>query len=356
VVLALNPSSILVLFLTLITACFIIFVSVGRKASSQGPSILTMLGILGTFVGIGIGLLRFDPNDVQGSVPMLINGIRTAFWASALGVFFAIILKIIRSFTSGRNIVDTNPIQSMAASLEAIRFGLIGESDATIVNQIQLLRINMNDKLEKIITSQNAFMQEMAKSNSEALITALQEVMRDFNAKINEQFGDNFKQLNQAVGKLLEWQENYKKTLNDLISLQEVGAQNLLTASEKFTEVSNKAERFSDVAAKLGSVVAQIEEYGVNLNSLSSSTAESIAMLTKSVPDFKEKVLSLVRDLSKGIQDSSKTSNDALQQASEEIQSQVKALDTALEVELTKALQSMLIGLTSPEPGPAFRP
>jgi len=41
----------------------------------------------------------------------------------------------------------------------------------------------------------------MAENNSKALIEALQEVIRDFNAKINEQFGENFKQLNEAVGK-----------------------------------------------------------------------------------------------------------------------------------------------------------
>ena len=35
-------------------------------------------------------------------------------------------------------------------------------------------------------------------------------VIREFNEKISEQFGDNFKQLNEAVGRLLEWQENYR--------------------------------------------------------------------------------------------------------------------------------------------------
>jgi hypothetical protein len=56
----------------------------------KAPAFLTTLGILGTFVGIGVGLVEFNPNDIQNSVPMLINGIKTAVWASACGILGAL--------------------------------------------------------------------------------------------------------------------------------------------------------------------------------------------------------------------------------------------------------------------------
>src|SRR6185437_1798016 len=59
-----------------------------------GPTVLTMLGIFGCFLGIAIGLLRFDTSDVQGSVPSLVEGIKTAFWASVFGVAGALLIKI----------------------------------------------------------------------------------------------------------------------------------------------------------------------------------------------------------------------------------------------------------------------
>ena len=34
--------------------------------------------------------------------------------------------------------------------------------------------------------------------------------MKDFNAKINDQLGEDFKQLNSSVQALVTWQENYK--------------------------------------------------------------------------------------------------------------------------------------------------
>jgi hypothetical protein len=64
------------------------------RAVTQGPALLTMLGIAGTFLGIAIGLYHFHSNDVQGSIPGLLDGIRTSVWASFTGIFFAILLKV----------------------------------------------------------------------------------------------------------------------------------------------------------------------------------------------------------------------------------------------------------------------
>ena len=45
---------------------------------------------------------------------------------------------------------------------------------------------------------------------------ALESVIKDFNEKISEQFGDNFKQLNEAVGAQLEWQQEHKEQVRVL--------------------------------------------------------------------------------------------------------------------------------------------
>src|SRR5437762_4063802 len=65
-----------------------------RRATALGPTILTTLGIFFCFAGIAWGLLDFDANDVRSSVPHLLGGIRTSFWASVVGIFWALTLKI----------------------------------------------------------------------------------------------------------------------------------------------------------------------------------------------------------------------------------------------------------------------
>src|SRR5689334_19770816 len=57
------------------------------------PTILTITGIFGTFLGIAIGLANFDTNKIQESVPALLAGMKTAFWASVAGVGGALMIK-----------------------------------------------------------------------------------------------------------------------------------------------------------------------------------------------------------------------------------------------------------------------
>jgi hypothetical protein len=60
---------------------------------NYGPIILTMLGIFGCFLGIAIGLFHFDTDNIQGSGPSLLNGIKTSFWTSIAGVGCALTIK-----------------------------------------------------------------------------------------------------------------------------------------------------------------------------------------------------------------------------------------------------------------------
>lgn len=45
------------------------------------------LGILGTFTGIIIGLLNFDTESIDTSIPVLLDGLKTAFITSIVGMF-----------------------------------------------------------------------------------------------------------------------------------------------------------------------------------------------------------------------------------------------------------------------------
>jgi hypothetical protein len=79
--------------------CLIIIVTIffqiryNPRDLNYGPIILTMLGILGCFLGIALGLLNFDTTKVQDSVPSLLAGLRTSFWASITGIIGALTIK-----------------------------------------------------------------------------------------------------------------------------------------------------------------------------------------------------------------------------------------------------------------------
>jgi len=218
-----------------------------KRAGNTLPTVITSLGIFGTFLGIAIGLLGFDVGDPQNSIVQLLEGLKIAFITSIAGIIIAISLKCLYSLwvkqeseegatadtlsTQLKEISEAIKAQhtDSVTHLKAIETSLVGDGETTLITQLQKLRTNLSDKLEEqreaIIKFQTAanqqaesqaqsqheemikefrnFAEKMADNNSKALIDALQKVIKDFNAKINEQFGENFKQLNEAVGKVL---------------------------------------------------------------------------------------------------------------------------------------------------------
>ena len=82
-------NSCLFIFLSFIACMIYVLYQQGRKNISakkrtieQFPNLLSTLGVLGTFLGITIGLIGFDPADLDNSIPILLDGLKTAFWTS----------------------------------------------------------------------------------------------------------------------------------------------------------------------------------------------------------------------------------------------------------------------------------
>lgn len=68
----------------------------GQKVLEIIPEILTSLGILGTFIGLILGLRGFDPVTYEAmatSITSLIDGIKVAFITSILGITWALVFS-----------------------------------------------------------------------------------------------------------------------------------------------------------------------------------------------------------------------------------------------------------------------
>jgi hypothetical protein len=66
----------------------------GKELKSQ----IVSVGVLGTFVGIFIGLQAFDPNDIVDSVNDILLGLKTAFFTSIVGMSVSTGLSILQKF------------------------------------------------------------------------------------------------------------------------------------------------------------------------------------------------------------------------------------------------------------------
>ena len=127
-----------------------------EKTAAYAPTILTTTGILATFVGIALGLLDLDSKDIQGSLPQLLGGLKTAFFASVAGVSGALTIKLRHYFigvshaASGTGADGEVTAGDLAALLIGIQQALVGNDEATLVSQLKLLRLDTNERLDAL--------------------------------------------------------------------------------------------------------------------------------------------------------------------------------------------------------------
>jgi hypothetical protein len=356
-----------------------------RRVATMGATLLTTLGIGFCFLGIALGLLDFDANDIRASVPTLIDGIRTAFWVSVAGITAAITIKL-RVFLLGDPPIPEGSAQAghtlsdVAALLQKLHVAIAGTEDSALVSQTKLMRTDSNDRLDRLQRSFDRFAENMAEANSKALIKALSEVIRDFNTQLNEQFGDNFKQLNQAVEKLVTWQEQYRLQLTQLIEQETQTRKTMTEASLRYAELVNKSSAFTQVAESLSTLLAGLADQRAALETSLRALADLVATASKGLPVVEARIVEMTRQIESGV----KANNDVLaatlktvtqnvqstqsqmvkllndgvtkanqeihqnvKQLSEDTRRQVKALDVALEKELTRSIESLGQQLTA---------
>jgi hypothetical protein len=170
---------------------------------------MTGVGILGTFCGIFIGLVHFDVTNISGSVPPLLEGLKTAFGTSIVGLLFSTGLTVAQAIKpvafskTGDPIADTlvRVFQEFEPVLRELR-------DATKANTVEI--VAMRQSMDKT-------MEDLAKGVTTEIVKALEGVISDFNTNLKEQFGENFKRLNEACFKLVEWQENHVNTVDSSV-------------------------------------------------------------------------------------------------------------------------------------------
>ena len=281
-------------FILIIAALMI--VSLAFSAAGKAPrltastaNLLTSLGILGTFAGIVVGLMDFDPKNIDGSIESLLSGLKTAFLTSLVGMAGSILYKAIlgvlpkREESVEKSVGPDEIYAVMSQQLEAsnkqlessleLLSAIRGDSDSSLTSQIKNLRTDitdgnrqLNSHLDNLSQSNEKFRAELwikmdefgdllSKSATEQVINALKEVIVEFNDKLTEQFGENFKRLDESVKKLVDWQENYKLQLEDMANKYQLGVDAISSTEKSVASINERAESIPQTMEKLHHVM-----------------------------------------------------------------------------------------------------
>lgn len=221
-----------------------------RRAAAAGPALLTTVGIFFCFAGITWGLVDFAPDDLRDSVPHLLQGIRTSFWASVFGIGCALTIKLRLLFFGEPALATAGvpagaTIEDLVVQLRQLERSVAGTHDSALLGQVKLARTDSNEHLEALNRSFQRFADDVVEANRAALLQALSKIVGDFNSTLQEQFGQNFKDLNSAVAKLVVWQKQYEQQLNSLIDEEIRTRNNLAAAAMSISTFVDKASGFA---------------------------------------------------------------------------------------------------------------
>lgn len=303
----------------------LLFLLIGkwRNLTTSTPALLTSIGILGTFIGVVIGLLDFNPKDIDASIETLLDGLKTAFITSLVGMAAAIVFRLIAIFRTlftkkadNQESIDVEPkdilnaLSEQNSHLKELKLAISGGEDSSLASQLKLLRTDSNDNhrnqmkafdqfSDELWTNLNKVSEMLSKSATEQIIEALRNVIKDFNEKITEQFGDNFKALDSSVTKLVGWQDQYSQQLNEMIKQYAQGVLAITAIETSVTTISNESKTIPDSMAQLKPVLEtnqhQIDELSRHLEAFKDVKEQAVSAF----PEIQKHVEKTIQEIVK---------------------------------------------------------
>lgn len=295
-----SPWTLILIGIIVVLTIYFQFFRYSSRTAESAPTILTSIGIFGTFLGVALGLSSFDTTQLQESVPQLLSGLKTAFWSSIAGLLGALTIKFraVMDATHGEEHHQrTASIDDLNDSMKAILKALSQDENDTTYQQIALMRVEQQRQSDDLIVAMQHYQEKMVEANTQALIEALGVVMRDFNTKIDEQYGENFKRLNESVGSMLQWQKEYKQQLVELADNQQRIGSSMIQATDAFENMVLHAESFNGISESLGNMLQGLNTQRDVLDKHLTGLATLVSEAGKGLPQLEERITFLTSGL-----------------------------------------------------------
>ncbi|EHO11882.1 MULTISPECIES: hypothetical protein [Myroides] len=285
------------------------------------PNLFPTLGILFTFVGIAMGLWNFDSNNIEKSIPELMNGLKTAFLVSIFGVFLLVVFSFItnikkKKLEEGILSDETQAINNLIEVIKELRndFASTDENGNSIKpgnvfrdiykesqkqsNALQTfssdLALTVSAGFEQILNNPTEGVVaelKLVKTEIENLGNKLKDPATDMTQNI-------VKELQESMGKMMEEFKTSMSgdTKNEMERLARLLGQAGGSLTEFPTKLQNMTDNLNENFRGLQEVVQQISKQTL------SQSEESTSQMKQQVEDMSEILRSKVGDLQSGQQ------------------------------------------------------
>lgn len=300
---------------------------------------IVSIGVLGTFIGIFIGLQDFNPDNMDESIKTILIGLKIAFFTSIIGMSVALILSIIQKLFN-KNLDDsenqeqillaisnkldfleklnqTQETDKLIGELERLRTVQSDTRDETrkVAISVEELKANSNKENQELISILNTnfnkmnhslevAIEQLSKGATEEIINALKQVIQEFNQELQTQFGENFVKLNESVINLVEWQNNYKSHIEHIENHLNLSSSSIQKSKDSLELISSKNQEVLTVYEQLKDIISvydqQVQDLTQHLQTyayLSSSAESMFSTITTNITQTKEEFTHLTEHI-----------------------------------------------------------
>lgn len=191
-------------------------------------------------------------------------------------------------------------------TLEKVQQALGGDGETSLLTQIQKLRAEQNEysketkkNIDWIVESMNKnnelisrkfdeFSELLAKNNTEALVEVMKRATEEFNAQmsalIEKLVQENFKELNNSVQRMNQWQQENKEMIQSLTDqFKKVSNEFAVTASA-IKEITENTTKLTDKNSHLTKLIEELQKVMID----DTKFQEIVGKLTSTVDTLKE--------------------------------------------------------------------
>ena len=252
----------------------IIFAAGGTRLAELAPGIFTSLGILGTFLGLVMGLSGLtlnaaDTSALLSAMEQLIGGMSTAFITSIVGVVASICFNLIYNRTLGKcekaidRFCDVFSLYAMPkpVSEETAMLSLQQEQTAYMrqaVEEIgQKLAVQMEQSILRAMLPVQRSMDNFILAATQAQVEGVDRIAQVFVQRMNVALGQEFEHLRRT---LAETGMEQQKTQQELRAASEAIARMTQDVVNMHQLSQGVLEHFRDYVADMDAARAHVED------------------------------------------------------------------------------------------------
>lgn len=272
---------------------------VNLRVLDTASSSLVGLGLMGTFIGLTIGIANFDSSNsenIQSSIQTLLNGMSIAFLTSLVGMFLSIVnTGIDKHWRNATHLL----IKDITDELDTQYF--IDDLELMEYKQRKMLEFNDEDGNKVSVSSAIGHIMEENKSQT----AALSSFNTDLSTMLNNSLGEQIdKKLSPIMNSVIEHIDKMAETVvtpaNDLMEKVSTELKDSMTLIvEEFRKrVSDTAtQQLESISQSLTTASKSIDVLPENVTNAVESMKEAVANVQKSMLKLTEDIMSKQADL-----------------------------------------------------------